>query len=134
MTYLLDTNACIGWLRGSQPNLIARIQQETSTEIVICSIVVGELCFGVERSSPAHQTNTRLRVGQLRRQFVSLPFDDAAAEAYGRIRAALASQGTPIGPNDLLIAAIALVKRLVLVTHNTAEFSRIPGLMTEDWQ
>lgn len=134
MTYLLDTNACIGWLRGSQPNLIARIEQATSTEIVLCSVVIGELLFGVERASPGHQTNTRFRVEQLRHQFVSLPFDDAAAEVYGNIRAVLATQGTPIGPNDLLIAAIALANKLILVTHNTAEFSRVPGLRWEDWQ
>ena len=67
-------------------------------------------------------------------QFVSLPFDDASAEAYGRLRAELARRGTPIGPNDLMIAAIALAYDLTLVTHNTAEFSRVPGLRLEDWE
>jgi tRNA(fMet)-specific endonuclease VapC len=64
----------------------------------------------------------------------SLPFDDAAAEEYGQLRAYLANQGTPIGPNDTMIAAIALANGLTLVTHNTAEFSRVPGLMIKDWQ
>jgi tRNA(fMet)-specific endonuclease VapC len=63
-----------------------------------------------------------------------LPFDDAAAEAYGRLRAELARRGTPIGPNDLMIAAIALAHDLTLVTHNTAEFSRVSGLRLEDWE
>ena len=65
---------------------------------------------------------------------MSLPFDDSAAEEYGRIRAHLANLGTPIGPNDLLIAAIALANKITLVSHNTAEFSRVPGLILEDWQ
>ena len=68
------------------------------------------------------------------RQFQSQPFDDLAAEEYGRIRAHLAGLGMLIGPNDLLIASIALANGLTLVTHNTREFSRIPGLKLEDWQ
>jgi tRNA(fMet)-specific endonuclease VapC len=62
-----------------------------------------------------------------------LPFDDAAAEVYGRIRAELASRGTPIGPYDLMIAATALANNLILVTHNTREFARVSGLVLEDW-
>jgi tRNA(fMet)-specific endonuclease VapC len=68
------------------------------------------------------------------RQFISLAFDDVAAEEYGRIRAYLAGLGAPIGPNDLMIASIALGNGLTLVTHNTGEFSRVPGLNLEDWQ
>ncbi len=66
-------------------------------------------------------------------QFISLPFYDLAAEMYGRIRADLAAKGTPIGPNDLMIAAIALVNSCTVVTHNTREFSRVVGLRLEDW-
>ena len=101
---------------------------------MLCSVVVGELLFGVERSDPAHRPNTGLRVNQLRQQFTSLPFDDAAAEQYGRIRAELTLRGLLIGGNDMLIAAIALAQGCTLVTHNTAEFSRIAGLVTEDWE
>ncbi len=61
-------------------------------------------------------------------------FDDSAADVYGRIRAQLETFGTPIGPNDLMIAATALSGGLILVTHNTSEFSRVPGLLFEDWQ
>ena len=60
--------------------------------------------------------------------------DDRAAEEYGKVRAHLAALGTPIGPNDLLIAAIALANQMTLVTHNTTEFSRVPGLSLEDWE
>src|SRR5580704_157122 len=82
----------------------------------------------------AHQAANLALIVKLRQQFVSLPFDDRAAEEYGRIRAHLAAAGTPIGPNDLMIAAIALAKQMTLVTQNTTEFSRVPGLALEDWQ
>ena len=134
MTYLLDSNACIGWLRQNQPALVSRIKQERPTDLVICSVVVGELIYGAERSGTAHRAANHLRVEQLRQQFVSIPFDDSAAAEYGKVRAHLAVLRTPIGPNDLMIAAIALANGLILVTHNTAEFSRVPGLSIEDWQ
>lgn len=65
--------------------------------------------------------------------FVSLPFDDSAADLYGQIRFDLQSRGQMIGPNDLMIAAIAKDNGLLLVTHNTSEFSRVPGLPVVDW-
>ena len=67
-------------------------------------------------------------------RFVSLPFDDQAAEEYSHIRAELEQAGTPIGPNDLMIAAIALANNVTLITHNTQEFERITGLQIEDWE
>ncbi len=67
-------------------------------------------------------------------QLPSLPFGDDAIMHYGEIRAFLAKAGTPIGPNDLLIAAIAKAHQVTLVTHNTAEFSRVPGILLADWQ
>lgn len=66
--------------------------------------------------------------------FESLPFDDSAAETYGQLRLALEQRGNLIGPHDLLIASIALVNSVTLVTHNTEEFSRVPDLKLEDWQ
>jgi tRNA(fMet)-specific endonuclease VapC len=132
--YLLDTNTCIGWLRLNQPKIVARIKQQSPSDIVLCSVVVSELIYGVERSAVAHQANNRMRVEQLRQQFRSIPFDDTCAEAAGRVRATLAILGTPIGPNDLLIASIALANGLTLVTHNLSEFSRVSGLNIEDWE
>jgi tRNA(fMet)-specific endonuclease VapC len=64
----------------------------------------------------------------------SLPFDDSAAEKYGLIRRSLESKGMTIGANDYLIASIALAGNVTLVTHNSSEFSRVPGLVIEDWQ
>jgi tRNA(fMet)-specific endonuclease VapC len=134
MKYLLDTNACIGWLRQTQPKLIARIKQSNPSDLALCSIVLAELMFGVENSPPKHRANNLHLVQQLRQQFVSYPFDDRAAEHYGNLRSHLAASGMLIGPNDLLIAAIALAQGLTLVTHNIVEFRRVPGLTWEDWQ
>lgn len=134
MTYLLDTNAWIGWLRQKNPKLVARIQNENPFNLVLCSVVLAELVFGAERSGPAYRVRNLQQIEQLRQQFSSIPFADDAAIEAGRIRAYLAGLGTPIGPNDLLIAAIAKSNGFTLVTHNTIEFSRVPGLILEDWE
>ena len=134
MRYLLDSNAWIAYLRQKDPLLIQRLNQETPADLPLCSVVLGELWYGAERSGPAHKASNIAMISQLRQRCVSLPFDDAAAEVYGRIRAHLAAQGTIIGPNDLMIAAIGLANGLAVVTHNTAEFSRVPGWTVEDWQ
>jgi tRNA(fMet)-specific endonuclease VapC len=134
MPFLLDSNAWIGWLRKRQPKLVARIKQENAANIVLCSVVLGELIYGAERSGDAHRAANLLEVQKLRLQFASFPVDDRAAEEYGRVRANLDTKGTPIGPNDLMIAAIALANRLTVVTHNTNEFSRVEGLTIEDGQ
>jgi tRNA(fMet)-specific endonuclease VapC len=74
------------------------------------------------------------RIAEFVSPFTSLPFDDFCAHAYGQIRAQLEQAGTPIGSNDLMIAAIAVAHGLTLVTHNTREFKRILGLVLEDWE
>lgn len=134
MTYLLDTNAWIAYLRQNNPHLIQRLQQQDPADIALCSVVLAALCYGAARSALGHQAANFALIGRLRQQFVSFPFDDRTAEHYRQVRAHLANLGTPIGPNDLMIAAIALANGLTLVTHNTAEFSRVPGLALEDWQ
>jgi len=90
-----------------------------------------ELVAGALRSARAELNLAR--VEELLGDFDSLPLDDAAANQAGRIRALLETAGNPIGPNDLLIAGIALANNLTVVTHNAGEFGRIPGLVTEDW-
>jgi tRNA(fMet)-specific endonuclease VapC len=102
--------------------------------VLLCSVVVGELIYGALHSGATHRAANLALVASLQRQFVSLPFDDRAAEKYGEVREHLATMGTPIGPNDLMIAAIALANGLTLVTNNTSEFSRVAGLTLEDWQ
>lgn len=134
MKFLLDSNAWIGHLRQTAPEVTRRLGTHPRSDIVLCSIVLSELLYGVRRSSPAHQQANLALVTQLRQQYVSLPFDDVAAEEAAEIRAHLAPLGTPIGPHDLIIAAIARANQLTLVTHNTVEFSRVPGLAIEDWE
>ncbi len=74
------------------------------------------------------------RIGEFEAPFTSLPFDDSCVDAYGRIRSELEKAGTPIGPNDLMIAAVALTHNLTLVTHNTREFQRVAHLSLADWK
>lgn len=91
-----------------------------------------ELLFGAEKSARRELVQKQLQ--RFFSRFKSMPFDDAAAQTYGLLRATLEKEGQPIGPNDMLIAAIALAGELTLVTHNTAEFSRVPGISLEDWE
>ncbi|MBT8420289.1 MAG: type II toxin-antitoxin system VapC family toxin [Gammaproteobacteria bacterium] len=133
MKYLLDTNVCIAYLRGKNSrNIAARITAAGPGKIALCSVVKAELLYGAE-----HSANPAMNHARFQRFFEpipSFPFDDFAASAYGRIRAQLQTRGTPIGPNDRMIAAIGLSRGLILVTHNTSEFGRIPELRIEDWQ
>lgn len=132
MKYLLDTNVCIDYLRGRAVGVRKRMESFLPGDIVLCSIVKAELFHGAMRSSnpPLALANQQPFLSQ----FASLPFDDSAAEQYGQVRAVLEKQGALIGPNDLLIASIALANNVTLVTHNTDEFGRVPGLQIEDWQ
>jgi tRNA(fMet)-specific endonuclease VapC len=133
MKFLLDTNACIVHLRGKNAgNVTTHLAASSPGVVALCSVVKAELLYGAERS--ANPANNHAQLQHFFASFPSLPFDDSAANAYGRLRAHLEAQGTPIGPNDLMIASTALSRRLILVTHNTAEFSRVPGLQIEDWQ
>lgn len=132
MAYLLDTNVWIGVLRGRQPRLAQRIKRSPPSDIILCSVVKGELLHGARRS--ANPPSNIALVEALLIQHKSLPFDDAAAEKYGEIRASLESNGMTIGANDYLIASIALASNSILVTNNTSEFARVHGLTIEDWQ
>ncbi len=132
ITHLLDTNACIRHLNGRAPVLSARLKDFDPKQLAVSSIVKGELFFGSLRSQ--NPAKSRQIQDDFLKDLTSLPFDDAAAEHYARIRADLASSGTPIGPNDLIVAAIALTHNLTLVTHNTDEFGRVKNLQIEDWE
>jgi tRNA(fMet)-specific endonuclease VapC len=130
--FLLDTNVVIRYLNGRSETLRERFARETGDSIAVCSVVRAELLYGAAKSSKPQQAfDTQER---FLNRFRSLPFDDAAAQAYGPIRAYLERLGIPIGAHDLLIAAIAVAQRLTLVTHNVAEFQRIPQLAIEDWE
>ncbi|MEA5516837.1 type II toxin-antitoxin system tRNA(fMet)-specific endonuclease VapC [Nodularia sp. UHCC 0506] len=132
LIYLLDSNACIVYLKNRNSSINRRFESIGENKIAVCSVVKAELFFGSMKSNNPQKS---LNIQQLfLQQFVSLPFDDSCAEVYGKIRADLAKAGTPIGSNDIQIAAIALVNNLILVTHNVREFSRVEGLKIEDWE
>lgn len=132
LLYLLDTNVCIVYLKGKSVNINRRLKSLKRNNIAVCSVVKAELFYGSMRS------NNPKKALQIQKtfvdQFISLPFDDRCALIYGKLRAKLASAGTPIGSNDLLIAAIALANDLILATHNIREFSRVNELKLEDWE
>jgi len=130
--YLLDNNTCIVHLKQKASAVSARLKIHSPQDLAVCSVVKAELYYGAMKSQ--NQARTLAIQQQFLNQFTSLPFDDAAAEIYGRERARLALLGTPIGANDLLIACIALAHNLILVTYNTREFSRVHGLRLEDWE
>ena len=133
MIYLLDTNTCVEYLRhGKNSPVSAKLTAVLDSDVVICTVVYLELRFGALRSNDPVRNLADVQNFVMRHS--SLDFDIASAEECARIRADLAAKGTPIGPYDLMIAAIALAHGLKLVTHNTTEFSRVPGLSLEDWQ
>lgn len=133
MKYLLDTNTCVHHLRkGSASPISAKLAALQRRDVVLCTVVLGELLYGALRGRDVAKNLAEVRTFVA--GFSCLDFTSAAADEYAKIRADLAARGEIIGPNDLLIAAIALVHGLTLVTHNTKEFSRVAGLTPEDWQ
>jgi tRNA(fMet)-specific endonuclease VapC len=130
--WLPDTNVWIALLNARPSPVKARLQAVRPEQIFLCDIVKAELYFGAFNSA-RRDDNLRL-LEELFASFVSLPFDSQASREFGQIRAELARLGTPIGPYDLQIAAVARARGLVLVTHNTGEFSRVPDLQIEDWE
>ena len=109
-----------------------RLNSIDRREVAVCSVVKAELAYGAIKSLNPEQ-NFSLQQEFLA-QFYSFPFDDFTAITFGAIRGQLETQGTPIGPCDLQIVAIALVNDLTLVTHNVREFVRVEGLRVEDWE
>jgi tRNA(fMet)-specific endonuclease VapC len=130
--YLLDSNACIRILRNTSRPLLDRFQRHDPSEIKLCSVVKAELLHGAQRST--QKEANLLLLQRFFTAFESVPFDDESADHYGRIRVELERAGLMIGPNDLMIASVARAHGLVLVTHNTDEFSRVSGLRIEDWE
>ena len=132
MIYLLDTNAWVSYLNSPTSPVRNRLKRFSPQEIATCSVVKAELYYGAYKSS-RRDVNLAL-LSNLFEEIQSYPFDDAAADVYGRIRADLTKRGTPIGPNDLLISAISLANDLVLITHNVSEFGKVAELKFEDWK
>jgi tRNA(fMet)-specific endonuclease VapC len=132
VAFLLDTNACVDYFTGRYPGVVARIQGSSPEDLFVSVVVVAELRYGADHS--ARRRANHSRIDALIEEIEPLEFDLRAAAAYGRVRAHLEAGGTPIGPNDMLIAAHALSRGLTVVTDNTTEFGRVKGLKVENWR
>lgn len=132
MRYLLDTNVCVDFLNGRFPAVAKKLLSSTPGAVAVSSIAVAELRYGAEKS--ARPTENHDRLDFLLEDLRTLEFVAAAGAAYGRLRADLEARGTPIGPNDMLIAAQALAHDLILVSADVAEFERVEGLRLDNWR
>ena len=132
MKYMLDTNIII-YVRnsGKDASVRKRFTSHNPKDICISAITLAELEYGVSNSD--RPMENRGHIYEALSNIEVLPFDVSAAAEYGEIRADLKKKGTPIGPNDLLIAAHAKSLGLTLVTNNDKEFKRVKGLKVENW-
>lgn len=127
---LLDTNICIYIINAKPPAVLARFQQYRMGDVGMCSVVAAELAFGVAKSE---SVRNRQALEMFLAPLTILPFDVSAAWIYGELRSDLERRGTPIGSMDTMIAAHALSQQAVLITNNTREFSKVPGLQLDNW-
>ena len=132
MKYIFDTNVCIKILNGNNESILNKIDDINNYDIIIPSIVRFELFYGAFKSKKS--TKTLKILNEFLNSFETIGFNDNIAEIAGKIRADLEKKGTPIGPYDLIIGATTIYKNLILVTHNTKEFSRIDKIKIEDWE
>lgn len=131
MKFLLDTNICIYIIKRKPPEVLQKFNAYQVGDIGISSITVAELEFGVQKSQFPEKNKQAL--AQFLLPLTTVDFDLAAATMYGKIRATLEKQGTPIGSLDTLIAAHALSLQLTLISNNVKEFSRVLDLKLDNW-
>ncbi|WP_269965285.1 type II toxin-antitoxin system VapC family toxin [Corynebacterium meitnerae] len=131
MKYLLDTNVWISALRGSSVSVIGQLGSLAADDLVMSSVVLGELLVGVRKAGLEEQER---RIRDVSRQMPLVGINQAEAAEYASIRVDLEQRGQLIGPNDLWIAAQARANNLTLVTANEREFARVPGLRVENWE
>ena len=131
MKFFLDTNICIYLLNRRPPEVFEQLRQYAPNDIGVSTIVVSELQYGIAKSQQRKRNQQRLNV--FLSPFAIIPYDHAAAQAYGDIRASLERAGQPIGREDLMIAAHAVALDKTLVTNNTKEFERVPNLQLTNW-
>lgn len=131
MKYLLDTNICIYIIKKKPESVIKIFSKIKLGDVAISAITIAELYFGLAKSSKPNENTIALQ--EFLQPLVTLDFNSDDAVVYGRIRAELEANGQMIGAMDLLIAAIALSRELILVTNNEKEFSRIKDLKLENW-
>jgi tRNA(fMet)-specific endonuclease VapC len=130
--YLIDTNTCI-FLKNKKPiHVLEKLRSVLNQDVYLSSVTIAEMQFGVYNSQSIEKN--RISLTEFLAPFQIIDFDDRDAEYFGKIRAELKQKGELIGPYDMLIAAQALARRLILVTNNTKEFRRIPEIVIEDWK
>lgn len=129
--YLLDTNICIYAIKNKPISVLKRIKENSRFGIYISSLTIAELEYGIENSNRVEEN--RVSLIKFLSIFNILSFDDSDAIPYGKLKAKLKKEGNIIGPIDMLLAAQALSKDLILVTNNTKEFERIENLKLENW-
>lgn len=131
MKYFLDTNIISYIIKGKYPKIIEHLKRIPAQSIVIPSVVKAELEFGARNSGMYEKVIVPCMT--FLEPFDVKDFDSDASYYYGLIRQELSEKGTPIGPNDLLVASTVMAHNGTLITHNTKEFSRIDDLRVEDW-
>ena len=125
---IIDSDHCVALLRG---HLDLRGRISPDADLAVTAISVGELMHGVHKSSRVEENLAQLAV--LLAAVIVLPYDQAAASRFGRLKAELERTGEGLGDLDLQIASIALEHGVPLATHNRRHFERVPGLTVEDW-
>ncbi|MEO7400647.1 MAG: type II toxin-antitoxin system VapC family toxin [Polaromonas sp.] len=130
MSYMLDTNICIYVINARPPTVLARFRLARLGQIGVSSVTAAELAFGVAKSG---SVRNREALEMFLAPLEVLPFDASVMWHYGDLRAGLERRGQPIGALDTMIAAHALASNTILVTNNTREFTRVPGLRLENW-
>jgi tRNA(fMet)-specific endonuclease VapC len=130
MTYLLDTNICIYVINEQPAHVLQRLIQVGRESLVISTVTVAELAFGVEKSQ---RSGSRAKLENFLSKFPILDWNQDAAWVYGRVRKSLETNGQRIGERDLLLASQALAIGATMVTNNTREFERVDGLKLENW-
>lgn len=131
MKLMLDTNICIAIIKQKPKDILRKFNDYQVGQVCISSVTLAELRYGVAKSQ-YHQKN-QAALDEFILPLEVADFDEAAADYYGRIRAGLERQGTPVGALDTMIAGHALSLNITLVTNNTREFSRVAGLQLLDW-
>ena len=131
MKWMLDTNICIALIKQQPTKILRKLNTHAVGDVGISSITLAELEFGVAKS--IQREKNRIALEEFVIPLDVAPFDAAAAQRYGLVRASLEQRGMPIGSLDTLIAGHALSLDAVLVTNNTKEFRRVTGLKLEDW-
>jgi len=130
--YLIDTNTCI-FLKNKKPvHVLEKLKSVLNQNVFVSSLTIAEMQFGVYNSQNIEKN--RISLTEFLAPFQIIEFDDRDAEYFGKIRAELKQRGELIGPYDMLIAAQAVARKLILVTNNTKEFARVPDLVFEDWK